>query len=141
VRLSLHPLLYLRSMSYVGHYDKEGVSFATPAIVVEAKQLQRVPVALLAQIRPEKDRVVFSCRVWSFRNCPATINILSHAFVFEGDEKVRKELVVLYCIVLFDICLFVFFWFVCFVCLCVCFACVCCLFVLCWLLVLFVLSV
>ena len=34
-RLGLHPHLFLRSMSYVGHYLKEGMSFATPSIVIQ----------------------------------------------------------------------------------------------------------
>lgn len=89
VRLSLHPHLYLRSMSYVGHYQREGVSFATPSIVVQVNELKRVPAAIVALLKPNEDKIVSSLRVWTFRGCPKTINIMSHGFVFEGQDAVK----------------------------------------------------
>lgn len=89
-RLSLHPHLYLRSMSYIGHYLKEAVSFATPSIVIQAP-LANLPPHLEADLSPDDSERHVSFRVWSFRACPPTINILSHGFVFQNDPKAKEH--------------------------------------------------
>jgi hypothetical protein len=90
-RLSLHPLLFLRSMSYVGHYHKQGITFATPSLVLQCPLMRNLPRGLEEQLRPASDRIVSSLRVWSFRDCPPSINMLSHGFVFAEDPKAKEH--------------------------------------------------
>lgn len=91
-RSRLHPLLFLRDMSYVGHYRREGVSFATPNIVVQLPAFRRPPENLMAHLQRD-DVPTLSVRVWSFRDCPETINIISHGYVFidDADEKIARN--------------------------------------------------
>lgn len=85
-RSRLHPLLFLRDMSYVGHYRREGVSFAVPHVVIQVPALRNAPPSLVAQVKVG-DSVTSSLRVWGFRDCPPTVNIISHGWVFIDDEK------------------------------------------------------
>ncbi len=88
-RLTLHPLLFLRSMSYVAHYHKQGIDFATPSLVIQCPLIRHLPKALVAELRPESDQMVSSLRVWSFRDCPPSVNIMSHGFVFANEHDVK----------------------------------------------------
>lgn len=85
--LDLHPLLFLRSMSYVGHYQKEGLTFATPALNLFGR-MRDVPPRVEALLSSE-DAVVFATRVWLFPNAPPSINIISHGFVFQHEPQVK----------------------------------------------------
>jgi len=86
-QLELHPLLFLRSMSYVGHYKKEGLSFATPSICLYG-ELFNLPPHLSELLLPD-DVAVMRLRVWCFRDAPSQVNIISHGFVFENEPKAK----------------------------------------------------
>ena len=91
-RLELHPHLFLRSMSYVGHYQREGLSFAVPSIVVEYPStfLEKTPPQIVERLKGVPSaNVKCSIRVWSYRDCPDVINILSHAWVMINEVKAK----------------------------------------------------
>ena len=90
-RVPLHPVLFLRGMSYISRYSGKGMHFAVPNIVIEYPMevflsSTATPPHLLADLPPSSSFRP-SIRVWSYCDCPDIINVLSHPFVHLREER------------------------------------------------------
>lgn len=78
-------------MSYISRYSGKGLLFAVPNIVIEYPRetflsSSSTPSSLLSDIPPSSSFRP-AIRIWSYSDCPASINLLSHAFVHLREER------------------------------------------------------